>query len=324
SSERFKKMRKSLEKVFLLLFSFLFLELSVRIITSYIPIFDIEMLKYSQNLKKYSKENPGLFFHQPNKKVHLMGVDVSTNSMGLRGVEVRKTKPTMRAIFLGDSLTFGWGVHQNKIFSSLVEQNLKTNVEVINFGHCNYNADQEFQLFDKKGDELNPDVVYIFHFLNDLEPTTWVHGVPLWTYSYFASLLVSRFRGFYQGLDYKSYYRKFYFSEAPYWERFKKSILKFSEEQKNKGRTVKVFILPDFHQFNPYELKEVHQKIVNELTALDIDTVDILPVFNGSKEAFKYWVAKDDPHPNEWAHKKISDFVTPILRQDYERFFKKK
>ena len=317
-------MRKSLEIIVLIFFSLLFLEGCTRVITSFVSVFDIEMLKYSHHLKVYSKNLPGQFGHRANKRIRLMGVDVSTNGIGIRGPDVSIKNSKMRAIFLGDSLTFGWGVDQNKTFSSLTEMNLHSKVEVINFGHCNYNADQEFKLFIQKGEQLNPDVIYMFHFLNDLEPTESVYGVPAWTYSYFISLLVSRARMFYNNLDYRSYYKSFYFGDNTRWNEFKSKVFEFSKEQYQKGRSVKVFILPDFHQMEPYEFKDVHQKIFDELSALGISVIDVLPIFEGEKEAQKYWVAKNDPHPNALAHKKIAELVTSTLKRDYEKYIENK
>ena len=69
------------------------------------------MTKYAMNLKKDSN-NPLIGHeHRPNKSMELMDVMVDINSDGLRDKEYPVEKSDKkRIIFLGDSLTFGWGV----------------------------------------------------------------------------------------------------------------------------------------------------------------------------------------------------------------------
>ena len=62
---------------------------------------------------------------------------VSTNSIGLRNPEIRKSKPDLRIICLGDSVTFGWGVSEEQSYPRILEEILTKDgydVEVINAG----------------------------------------------------------------------------------------------------------------------------------------------------------------------------------------------
>ncbi|MCL5969932.1 MAG: SGNH/GDSL hydrolase family protein [Patescibacteria group bacterium] len=106
---------------------------------------------------------------------------VSTNSQGTRGAEFPVEKPpnTYRILFLGDSITFGWGVEDNQTYPYLVEkflnQSLKQNtkynkVEVINAGFTDSNSLDTFYVYYKEiGVKYKPDLVIVdFHPFNDL------------------------------------------------------------------------------------------------------------------------------------------------------------
>ena len=100
-------------------------ELILRVYLGKKIIYDIEMTRYS-NLVKIDSANPKIgHVHRPLKNVHLMGVDFRTNSDGFRDREYPVAKTgKYRIIFLGDSLTLGWGVRQEKTFANILEEYL--------------------------------------------------------------------------------------------------------------------------------------------------------------------------------------------------------
>ena len=128
-------------------------EITIRTYTKFNIIYDMEMSRYSRTLKAVSP-NPRIgHIHHPNRKANLMGVDVEINSDGLRDRDYPvEKKEAYRIIFLGDSLTFGWGVDKKHTFEHLIEMSLNATrpVEIINFGTGNYNTDQEVNLFLEK------------------------------------------------------------------------------------------------------------------------------------------------------------------------------
>jgi hypothetical protein len=77
--------------------------------------YDIEMWRYSKELKKESK-NPLLGHeHIPSKEAILQSVKIRTNRHGLRGDEVKpKQESIKRILFLGSSITLGWGVAEEE------------------------------------------------------------------------------------------------------------------------------------------------------------------------------------------------------------------
>jgi len=85
------------------------LELYVRLVADDGMQFDLEMWKYATLMKTTAETRRVGHRHIPNTTAHLMGVDVSVNSKGLRDFEYGDDKPknVTRILMLGDSVTFG-------------------------------------------------------------------------------------------------------------------------------------------------------------------------------------------------------------------------
>jgi len=124
---------------------------------------------------------------------HEFSNDITTNSLGYRGPEFPKEKPTdtMRILMLGDSTTFGIGSNDDQTFAVLLEQQLKDQgkkVQVINAGFASGLSPDTYYLYLKeKGLKLQPDIVFINLFLGnditDLFENDWPkidsQGLPL-------------------------------------------------------------------------------------------------------------------------------------------------
>ena len=104
-----------------------------------------------------------------------MGVDVRTDSRGLRGAEIADKAPpgVARIAFVGDSITMGWGVAEKETFANQVIEGLVKagrKVDGFNLGVGNYNTLQELSLFREVGAPLKPDIIVLAYFINDAEP----------------------------------------------------------------------------------------------------------------------------------------------------------
>jgi hypothetical protein len=112
---------------------------------------------------------------RPNLDVKFRGVNVKTNSHGMRSPEVDFEKPpgTYRLALLGDSFAFGWGVDADKIFARVIEEDLNHSfsgspkVEVLNFGVPGYSTFQEDALFEDFGVKFHPDAALVYFVQND-------------------------------------------------------------------------------------------------------------------------------------------------------------
>ncbi len=101
------------------------------------------------------------------------------NQAGFRGNDYPVERPadTFRIVVLGDSVTFGQGVHQADTFSSRLEQSLnaapagglenRRRFEVINCGLCGYSTREERASFESVAHRFDPQLVLLVMFSND-------------------------------------------------------------------------------------------------------------------------------------------------------------
>ncbi len=95
-----------------------------------------------------------------------------TNSLGGRGVEIAEKRPgSLRVLHLGDSFAFGQGVEEHETFGMVAARELATErmtVETLNFGVPGHGTPQSVALLEQKLLPLQPDVVLLHVFANDL------------------------------------------------------------------------------------------------------------------------------------------------------------
>jgi lysophospholipase L1-like esterase len=110
----------------------------------------------------------------PNWSGMDVGVEVRTNSHGLRDQEVPFQKPsdTVRILALGDSTVYGHGVPFERSFSERLEQMLNagsgpTRFEVVNAGVPGYSIYNAFVYLKRNGIRFDPDVIILETNVND-------------------------------------------------------------------------------------------------------------------------------------------------------------
>ncbi|MEQ1895425.1 MAG: SGNH/GDSL hydrolase family protein, partial [Planctomycetota bacterium] len=99
--------------------------------------------------------------------------EVRVNALGLRGPEVGAKEPgERRVLFLGDSLTYGQGVAEEDTVPRALERELAartgTKWTVVNAGHRAYDTPQELALLEELGETIQPDVVLLGWYWNDV------------------------------------------------------------------------------------------------------------------------------------------------------------
>ena len=129
-----------------------------------------------------------IFRHKPSWETRYGDVVVTYNERGLRDQPILPKAPgEYRILALGDSVTFGWGVDQDKTFvarlESLLPGRLHRPVRVINSGVGGYNTVQEVTYFKREGVTLQPDLVLLTYVQNDIEVNKgpfdpWAHSSP--------------------------------------------------------------------------------------------------------------------------------------------------
>jgi lysophospholipase L1-like esterase len=103
------------------------------------------------------------------------GVRVAINARGMRGPALDHEKPdgAARILFLGDSVTFGYGVERDEdLFAQGVGRELTRRlgrpVEIVNAGVGGYSPWQQALFFEREGVRYAPDLVVVGFVLNDV------------------------------------------------------------------------------------------------------------------------------------------------------------
>ena len=106
-------------QILILAASIIIIEGIIRIINSDMKNYDIEMWRYSNELKI---QDPILGHnHLKNKSSILQGVEIKLNSEGMRSDEFDINDK--KILFLGSSISLGWGLNKKILTLKLYKQN---------------------------------------------------------------------------------------------------------------------------------------------------------------------------------------------------------
>lgn len=92
------------------------------------------------------------------------GVTVRINHLGLRDRE-RGPKTRPRALALGDSSVYGFGVEDEQVFTALLEA--RVGADVVNAAVPGYSTYQALNLLDARGMDLDPDLLIVATLWSD-------------------------------------------------------------------------------------------------------------------------------------------------------------
>jgi len=299
---------------------FLIGEVALRIYTRHVIFYDVEMTRYANELKIRSSNPRIAHVHRPGGSSVLMGVPVEINADGLRDQDypVQRTE-SRRIAFLGDSLTFGWGVASEDTFESILERELNRirPTEILNFGTGNYNTEQQVNLFIEKGLKYEADEVVVWYFINDAEPTPQESPWAFLGYSRLATFVWSRIKTvksrLFSSRSYQDYYADLYREENIGWLRTKEAFIQLQKVSDEKGIEMKVVLLPELHDPKSQPFEREYGQVMQFLHQRGIEVLDLNPYFASEEDPQRLWVALDDAHPNAEAHGRIARLVLPIL-----------
>ena len=303
-------------------------EISIRLISSFVTIYTIEMLDYAKKLKVKS-DVPGISHqHRTNAKVKLMGVEVALNSLGHRSVELQRPKPEVerRIHFVGSSITLGWGVPADKDYVSLVEKRLNSEVSPrtgyqftsVNAGIGNYNTYYAVSLFKRQVDMTQPDIVVIQYYINDANPNPHGEDSVILQYSLFAAFIYQHVKTLTTVMkeSLAGYYRAHYVDGSPDWERAKAAIRELKAECDKRNIRLVALLVPEMHDFSadgPFP--PIYEKVDKAFRDVGVHMVNPLSRFRAEfgQNPASVWVAADDPHPNATVHKVLADELNDYL-----------
>lgn len=125
------------------------------------------------------QSDPDLFWSlRPGAAVNWKGQVARVNSRGLRGPELApKADGEFRILSLGESTTFGVGVADDATYSARLQALLERahperRVSVLNAGVSAWSSFQSLKFLELRGLDLEPDMVLVYHEVNDYLPST--------------------------------------------------------------------------------------------------------------------------------------------------------
>jgi lysophospholipase L1-like esterase len=122
---------------------------------------------------RYRPEPALIFGLEPDQRGFTADKAVTINERGLRGAVVpyERTPGRLRLLFLGDSITFGYGVADDEVVSARVTALLDQQgvpAESINAAVPSYNTEQEVAYLEREGVRYAPDWVIVGVCWNDI------------------------------------------------------------------------------------------------------------------------------------------------------------
>ena len=280
----------------------------------------IEMWRYAKDLKKISADPNLGHIHIPNSTATLQGTKFRINSLGMRGAEPELAHNSRkRILFLGSSITLGWGVPENQTMPVLLGKFLGDDTLVMNGGIGNYNTARSVARFNHSWRQgIKPDVVIVNYFLNDAEILPPSQQNILFKHSQLAVTLYYIYQGFMKGstdlLALTDHYQAVYADRSPGLRKMQSALSELNKMGNEDGFQIIFTMMPDVHNLKKYPFGFAHAKIketVNKFNWVYLDFLDDLKKFDGPE----LWTIPGDPHPNSMVHKIMAERLAPIIRK---------
>ena len=303
-----------LYQILILVISIVIIEGIIRVINSDMKNYDIEMWRYSNELKV---QDPVLGHnHLKDKTSILQDVEVKLNSKGMRSDEFDDNDK--KIIFLGSSISLGWGVEQKDSYPGIIQTKLSSdsiNYKVLNGSIGNYNTFRYVNNFLSNQTDIEPKVIVINYFINDAETlpinsSNWL----IKNSQLFATLTITYKKLFSKsGFDLKQYYNDLYKNDNQSFLEMKESLNKLSEYSKQRNISILLTVIPDIHFLEDYPFDSIHKKMKSISEELGFEYHDLLPSLKGIPFK-KLQIIQGDSHPNKLGHYKISESLYPKIK----------
>ena len=283
------------------------------------------VLKPNAQVKHAFPSNPRGYFDADGTLTY------RTNSLGFRSPETTRERPAevFRILGVGDSFTFGTGVRQEHTFLARLAERLEADqpgrFEVLNLGVMGYNTPQELALLEHVGPDLDPQLVVLCLFLNDMEGggTHELFNVGarrrgLARYSMLADRIVYMLQRKRQIADLTASYHASFAPDSPGWQRAQRLLVEERQRLETRGTRLALMIFPVLWDLGEgYPFKAVHATVSAFARENSIPVLDLLPAFEGHRGP-ELWVHATNQHPNEVGHRiagdALYDFVTDLMK----------
>jgi hypothetical protein len=278
--------------------------------------YNIEMWKYTKELKVKSDNTKLGFYHKPSSEAILQSVKIRINNYGLRGKDITKEKTVDRRIlFLGSSATFGWGVEEENTMTSILDKKLGKNIEILNSGVGNYNSVRYVELFFTKLKELNPSDIVVHFFLNDAEDLHVPNTNWFLRNSQVAVLIWNTLNNLINQDDSLiNYYDKLYDENYIGYKNMIKSLDKLAKYAKENNIRLYLTLQPDLHYLHDVKLNKYYKKVEEIAISKEFKFLNLQDGFGPSIKSEDLWIMPTDAHPNILGHKLMAEEIYPFLK----------
>jgi lysophospholipase L1-like esterase len=295
-------------------------EFVVRLKNSSMKNYDIEMWRYAKELKVRSDIDVLGHEHAPSRCALLQSVDICTDEHGLRtGRGSALTRAKRRILFLGSSVTLGWGVPENETLTSRLQEMFRQDrqdVEVLNAGIGNYNAVRYVERFERRLADLHPTDIVVHYFVRDAETLDSGGGNLLLKHSELAvTAWIAATRYLWESSEktLEQHYQEVYKPDAPGFLAMRRALRELAVYARNHDIRLYLAMTPDVHDLVNYKFSFIHSTMRAIAAEDGYVFVDLYPTMKNLSPQ-QLWSMPGDPHPNSLGHKLMAEAIYPVLR----------
>jgi len=281
--------------------------------------YDIEMWKYSNELKQLSENELIGHIHKKNSSSMLQSVEIRTNSLGLRGDESLLTCCDRSVLFLGSSITLGWGVQEKFTVSEVLNSKFQNKIAFLNGGIGNYNTVRYVNNYLNNLSGIKPETIIIQYFINDAEKLVINQGNFFLKNSQLAVTLWSVYqktKASLEGVSLEEYYKQVYKEDSQGFIEMQNALDQIMEHSIENDVRVIVAMTPDIHSMNPYKFNYIHDIMEKESYQRGFEFIDLLDSFLEIDDSVDIFAMPGDPHPNKIGHMVMAEHIFAYLKEN--------
>jgi lysophospholipase L1-like esterase len=294
-------------------------EIILRVKNSSMQTYDIEMWRYARELKSKSPDPDLSFDHVRSKSAIFQNVAINLNEMGLRGGPLHPPRDGRRRIlFLGGSITLGWGVPEAETAEARLEAMLHgaaEDAEVLNGGVGNYNTVRYVRRFFRELTPLNPTDIVVQYFLRDAEDLPPDSGNFILRNSELAVTLWMAYHRMLDKVGEKSlvdHYHAVYQPTAPGFIRMQAELRSLADYAKAHDIRIYMAMTPDIHNLVDYKFGFIHDMMRKVADDSGYTFIDLFPALRGHPPE-ELDAMPGDPHPNALGHRLMAEAIFSVI-----------
>ncbi len=251
------------------------------------------------------------------------------NSLGLRNQPVTESPADgdFRILAVGDSFTFGQGVKNDETYPRILERLLNERVgaaqcDVVNAGNCGANTANELDFLRYTGFKLQPNLVLVQFYLNDVFPprpkrTVVDEVMEKLTFparrSYVLFLANDLFRTVRYGGDIKMSAARIVERGGPGWKRCAAGIGGLAALCRENHTPLVMILYPGVSGSDQAE-RLIHPAVTAECARNNVPVIDLLGVFDDVPPERRY-AHPADHHPSAAVHDLVARHIVAELRR---------